>query len=182
MASKTRRNKMVRNYILALVSALLTGVNAPPVFAEDPATITIPERMPFAAGTRVTDEVRTECDLEHKLAGYVKSYLEQTHYNIKVTHDDLAQLDDKHLAVQIIGVHAAGPGTGSWETGGGSVVTIKAELKEGGKTIDTFSYYRKSVSGFGTCGPLANCVKTLGKDITRWLVKINPPPRKETSE
>ena len=167
---------MARRDYFACVLALIISVSASLVIAEETPIITIPDRMLFAEGTRVPAEVRSECDLENKLAGYVKAYLEKAHYKVNATHEDLAQLDGKILDVQIIGVHAAGPGTGSWETGGGSVVTIKAELKEGGNTIDTFSYYRKSVSGFGTCGPLVNCVKTLGKDITSWLVKTNPPP------
>ncbi len=132
--------------------------------------------MPFEQGIQVPADVRTECDLENKLAGYVRSYLEQAHYKVNVTHEDLDQLDGKVLAVRIIGVHATGPGTGSWETGGGSVVTIRVELQERGKTIDSFSYYRKSVSGSGACGPLTNCVKKLWQDISKWLVKINPPP------
>lgn len=167
---------MARTYIFACVIALKISLSTSPLFAENIPVITIPDRMPFAQETRVPANVRTECDLENKLAGYVKSYLELAHYKVNVAHEDLDQLDGKVLAVRIIGVHAAGPGTGSWQTGGGSVVTIRAELQERGKTVDSFSYYRKSVSGSGTCGPLTNCVKTLGKDISRWLVKINPPP------
>ena len=166
MASKVRRNEMVRITVFTCVMALTICAFCSRVCAEEAPIITIPDRMPFAEGTRVPAEVRSECDLENKLAGYVKTYLENAHYKVNVAHAGLAQLDGKILAVQIISVHAAGPGTGSWETGGGSVVTIKAELKENGNTIDTFSYYRKSVSGIGACGPLANCVKTLGKTFS----------------
>lgn len=166
---------MACNYMKTLSISLILAVISSPVFSGEPYHITVNDRMQFEEGIKVPDEVRKDCDLETKLAGYVKKYLENAHFAVSTVPAIDNKLRGKFLDVKMIGVHA--DDFGSWETGGGSMVVIKAELKENGKKIDTFKFYRKSNRRFSSvCSLLHNCVNTLGKDITKWMVRINPPP------
>jgi len=162
-------------HMIAFIVSLSIAMISLPTFSDELPLIKISDRMPYAKGIKVPEKVRTECELESKLAKHVKSYLEKNRFKVSVIHGDGIKHSGQFLDVRMIGVH--GDDFGSWESGGGSMVVIKAEFNQNGKTIDTFSFYRKSNRRFqGICGLLENCVKTLGKDISGWLVRINPPP------
>jgi len=162
--------------MIAILVALSISVISTPTFPDVLKTIILLDRMPYAEGVKVSDEVRAECKLETKLAESVKTHLEKTHFKVSVTQEEDIKRGGKFLDVRMIGVHADEFGW-SWQTGGGSMVTIKAELKENGEMTNTFSYYRHSNRRFsGVCELLENCVNALGKDIARWIVRISPPP------
>lgn len=152
------------------MTALVIGTLSPRVFADDSQIITIADKMTFAEGVQVADAIRSECNLESKFANFVKAYLEEAHFQVHTTKEDLARQTGKVLDVHIISVHGS---SGFWDgSGSGSMVTMRATLRENGEPLKSFAYYRKSVRRFaGVCDLLESCVNTLGRDVANWVAQ-----------
>ncbi len=130
-------------------------------------TLAVPDSIPFAEDADVPAAVLNECNLNSKLAQFVRSYSKK-HFN-KVISIDAAGDNDKKLSISITDVH--GSGGGAWS--GGKSVKIEGTLTQNGKILGTFRALRASGGGAfggykGTCSILGRCVKTLGKDVAAW--------------
>lgn len=140
------------------------------LYADTAPVITISDTIPYAEGIKVPDDIRNDCKLNTVMVGYLNEYLMESGYIVNIAGKDTPRHDGVVLEVQIIGVSAQ-PGT-DWSRGGGSTLTIRANLIENAMTIDSYANYRKSNRRFSDeCGMLINGAKTLSKDITRWLLK-----------
>jgi len=139
---------------------------ASPATAE---TYTLSSAVPFADGSGASDQVESECKLESKLPGFIKSAAKR---GITVVLNDgpLDDVEGKVLFIEI--THILGTGGGAWS--GPKAVSAKGELREAGEVIASFNSTRYSTGGAfggfkGTCSILGRCVKSMGKDIAKWL-------------
>ncbi|NOQ35507.1 MAG: hypothetical protein GQ569_06380 [Methylococcaceae bacterium] len=118
----------------------------------------------FSNPDEVRDAVKNECNLKEKLTSYIKKNIDGQ-YNIVENSMNAAVLE-----IEISEAH--GNSGGAWS--GSKMVMIKGELKRGGQLISSFKAKRFSGGGMfagfkGTCAILGRCVRTLGKDVAKWL-------------
>ncbi len=160
---------MRRSTTIAMTLTLIcaAGLLAPVAHAQK-ATVTLSRVLEFAEGSGATANVKSECKLETKLPGFVKSYAKGM--NIVLADDVSESTEGRVLHIEITQV--IGPGGGAWS--GAKSVGVKGELTENGEVIGSFIALRYSGGGAfggykGTCSILGRCVKTLGSDIATWL-------------
>ncbi len=130
-------------------------------------TLAISDSIPFAEDADVPAAVRNECNLNTKLAKFIRTYAAK-HFDKVVSISD-ADKNSKKLTISITDVH--GQGGGAWS--GSKSVKIEGTLTQNGKVLGTFRALRASGGGAfggykGTCSILGRCVKTLGKDVAAW--------------
>lgn len=149
-----------------LATVFIFCVAAAPATAE---TYTLSSAVPFAEGSGASDEVESECKLESKLPGFIKSAAKRG-ITVVLTDESLDDVEGKVLFIEISNV--LGTGGGAWS--GPKTVSAKGELREAGEVIGSFTATRYSTGGAfggfkGTCSILGRCVKSMGKDIANWL-------------
>lgn len=133
-------------------------------------TIIIQKTARFEEGLAVTEAVRTECQLETKIPDFTEEFAKNAFDKIVMEESVSEKTPGKAVKITITGVAGAGGGLYS----GPKFVSIKATLWQDGKVIGTLASSRVTSGGAwgsykGTCGLLARCAKTLGKDIATWL-------------
>jgi len=151
-----------------LATVFIFCIAASPATAE---TYSISNSLPFADGSGASDEVESECKLESKLPNFIKSAAKRG-ITVLLTDEPLDDVEGKVLFIEI--THILGTGGGAWS--GPKAVSAKGELREAGEVIGSFNATRYSTGGAfggfkGTCSILGRCVKSMGKDIARWLSK-----------
>jgi hypothetical protein len=137
------------------------------VFAE---SVVIDDKINFAKGADIKSAVKNECGLEDKFANFLDQYISDTGITVVRASSDAAKSVDKRLHIEIDRV--VGAGGGGWT--GGKMVHAVGKLTENGKVIGSFSVQRSSSGGAfgafkGTCSLLGRDVKTMAKDVSKWL-------------
>jgi len=149
-----------------LATVFLFSLVTSPASAE---TYSVSGSLPFADGSGASREVQSECKLESKLPGFIRSAAKRG-ITVSVTDVPLDDVEGKVLHIEF--THVLGTGGGAWS--GPKAVTVQGELREAGEVIGSFTSTRYSTGGAfggfkGTCSILGRCVKAMGKDIARWL-------------
>lgn len=136
--------------------------------------LNLQKTVPYKPGIDVPAAVKLECELPKKLAEYTKSAAEDDFATINVLDAPSKTTSGRTLIMQIVGIDAAPGGRYTGRKG----VSIEGSLWENGKVIGNFQATRYSSGGGGfahhykgTCKILARDVKTLGKDVAKWLQK-----------
>ena len=125
----------------------------------------------FADNAQVPTNVREECHgVTTKLTDAVVKY--GTSQGLKVmAHPEVnSEQAGKVIKVSITGMYSAGNAF----IGHRKSATVKAELFQDGKLIDSADYTRDSGGGVfggfkGSCAVLEHTVNTLGNDVAKWL-------------
>ena len=118
--------------------------------------------VPYAQNNRVTEAIKTECELGEQLAASVKA-----HASVPV--ELVAQAPGAGRVLQLEIVDAV-----SMDNGFLKYTRIKGTLLEGGQKVAGFKGRRNSMGGAfgrfgGTCSILGRTVEALGQDIGLWL-------------
>lgn len=136
--------------------------------------LNLQKAVPYKSGITVPPAVKLECDLPKKLAEYTKASAENDYAKINVLDNPSKNAPGRTLTMQIVGIDAAAGGVYTGKKG----VSIEGSLWDNGKMIGNFQATRYSTGGAsfgyqykGTCAILARDVKTLGKDVAKWLQK-----------
>ena len=134
-------------------------------------SVLVSSSIPYAANAVVNAKVKSECQLDTKLASFIDSYGQSSGVDVALIDKPLTKKSKgKVLLVEITNVQAAGGGVWS----GAKSVSVSGKLFENGKLIGDFTGSRYTSGGLfggfkGTCSLVGRCVKTLGKDIGQWL-------------
>lgn len=123
--------------------------------------VSIPRVTPYADGIGTVD-VRTKCDWNSKISGYIAHYAETP---VSVTDADVSQMGGKVLTLKITAVHAIGGG--GWT--GPKWAEVRGQLHDGGKLVGSFTALQHSSVGLTACRSLNHLAKELGDDIADWL-------------
>lgn len=147
-----------------LLSQTLFPLNA---YADDAIYVT--NLIAFKKDAYIRKNIISECSLETKLPGFIKSFGDSGGVNIVLV--DKLPLNPTKITLQIEIVDAQGGGGGAWS--GAKFVRVEGKLKKGSKTLGSFRGQRTSSGGFmggfkSTCAILGRCVKALGRDIANW--------------
>ena len=130
-------------------------------------SVTISWPIEFTETSGASDNVKAECSLPAQVPQYIKRYAKEM--NVVLANDVSDNTEGWVLHVEIVNV--IGTGGGTWS--GPKSVTVQGKLTENGEIIGTFTATRATgrsgAGGHGTCSMLDRCMKTLGKDIARWL-------------
>jgi len=126
-----------------------------------PATTILPATYADTSGA--TDNVKSECQLEEKLAAYI------------VEAAPGSSLGSSAGAGRVLQVQIAtviGAGGGAWS--GNKTLEVSGTLTDGPTTLGTFRGRRSTGGGAwggykGTCSLLQRDAKALGSDIADWL-------------
>jgi hypothetical protein len=162
--------------LLAALSGCATNGNKPPHAVQQTGTGTlIIKPIAFKKDAYIRDAVKQECNLDGKLTQFIKENAAGLYATI-VTDSNTGPVDAQVLTIEFEDVQGA-PG-GAWS--GPKSVVIKGSLSQKGKMLGDFKARRYSGGGMfagykGTCAILGRCVKTLGKDVAKWLA--NPTPQ-----
>jgi hypothetical protein len=137
------------------------------------SAISISKRVAYGADSGVPDKVRKECVIDSQLPDFIETYASKN--DIAVVQKDAAvSSKDKGRVLVVEFSDVVGASGGAWT--GAKTVSVSGELFDNGKKVGSFKGRRSSGGGAwgaykGTCSILGRCVKTLGKDISDWLVK-----------
>ncbi len=132
--------------------------------------VTLITPIPFAESAEVREDIRDECRLQEKLAGFIKQFSAEENIQVRMSSGPAASVDGQVLQVSITDVYAPGGGAFS----GGKSVTVKGALTENGQSLGSFKARRISGGGpfavfKGTCDIVGRDVETLGSDIAGFL-------------
>lgn len=161
---------MTLSVLLACSSGCATNSNKPLQVEQHTGTGTlIIKPIAFRNDAYIRDAVKQECNLDGKLAEFIKENAAGQYANI-VTDSDTGPAHAQILTVEIEEVQ--GDAGGAWS--GAKVVMIKGSLSQKGKILGDFKARRYSGGGMfggykGTCAILGRCVKTLGRDVAEWM-------------
>ncbi|MFL0801208.1 MAG: hypothetical protein K6L80_12205 [Agarilytica sp.] len=139
----------------------------------DNKIITITDSAQYIDKEVVATNIANECtSLGAQFSDSTANYL--TKYGWKVKRESTLPKKDITLKLSIKNAISAG---NAW-SGHRKSVSIKAEVYKNGELIDTYTGTRNSGGGFGagfkgSCKVLHRCVKTLGKDVSKWLNSTN---------
>lgn len=137
------------------------------------SAVSVSKRVAYGADSGVPDKVRKECVIDKQLPEFIESFASKNNIAV-VKKDGAVSSKDKGKVLVMEFSDVVGVSGGAWS--GPKTVAVSGELFENGKKIGSFKGRRTSGGGAwgaykGTCSILGRCVKTLGKDISDWLVK-----------
>jgi hypothetical protein len=142
------------------IGCLLVATLAPAI--AHAGGVTVSREIAYAKAATVREQVRNECGLQTVIpAAIAQNFV------------DVELVDGRgNLELEITDAH--GPGGGAFS--GPKWVEVKGTLRRGGKTLDFRAKRFSAMDMFsgGTCGILAKCGRSIGKDIAAWLT--NPTP------
>jgi len=162
--------KIDRRFVGIAMSVLLAVSIAVPASAEGEAKkkpLTIKSPATFEKGVVLREAVKAECQLPTKLPAYIQDFAKK---RSEVTlAEKIGESKGRTLSVVFEEVREAG-------TAGPKAVTVKGELRDGGKVVGTIRARRSTIGGplgafGGACGILHRCLKALGKDLAGWAEK-----------
>lgn len=159
--------RIARGVGLAVAIAAIAWVaGAAPARA---GVVKVQTTIPFSEGSGASQNVQDECQLETKVPAYLNQYSDEVELVSGATGSA-----GRVLELEITEVHAPGGGTFS----GAKSMSVSGTLREDGRKVGSFTARRYSGGGVfggykGTCGIVARCAKTIGKDISRWLQDPN---------
>ena len=158
---------MKRTYLFLLISSLIAPLSA---FAEESIFVQVPALIDPAAP--IAAKVKSECGVEMLLGNHTVSAMSKSGASIKsAATPEEAGLDQ---FVQLTILSAQGFGGGAWS--GPKSITVRAELRQGGKAIDSTILTRATnggaFAGFkGTCSMFERVTVALGKDVAAWVAR-----------
>ena len=125
----------------------------------------------FADNAQVPTNVREECHgVAIKLTDAIVKYGTNQGLTVMANPEVTPEQAGKVVKVSITGMYSAGNAF----IGHRKSASVKAELFQDGKLIDSTDYTRDSNGGFlggfkGSCAVLEHTVNTLGNDVAKWL-------------
>ena len=125
----------------------------------------------FADNAQVPTNVREECHgVAIKLTDAVVKYGNNQGLKVLANPEVTPTQPGKVVKVSITGMYSAGNAF----IGHRKSASVKAELYQDGKLLDSTDYTRDSNGGFlggfkGSCAVLEHTVNTLGNDVAKWL-------------
>ncbi|OGB25812.1 MAG: hypothetical protein A3I66_05430 [Burkholderiales bacterium RIFCSPLOWO2_02_FULL_57_36] len=124
----------------------------------------------YDAQAMVGRKIREECALENLLGNHVYERVSQNFPGSLQIKDPGAAGSDKVLHLTILSVR--GVGGGAWS--GPKSMTMRADLVQNGKVLQTTIKKRSSTGGafgayLGTCSILERDAQALGVDVAQWL-------------
>ena len=133
------------------------------------SNILVIKPISFNNDNHIRDAVKNECNLNGKLIQFIEKNA-ASHYSNILTDIKSTPTNAQVLTIEIEQVQ--GGSGGAWS--GGKSVLINGTLTQKGKELGNFKARRYSGGGVfaaykGTCAILGRCVKTLGKDVAKWL-------------
>lgn len=134
------------------------------------ADISMLSNSPYEDEDEIRQNILQECTkLGSKLSSFTQSFAKKKGININLV-DSLQGVEGKTLTVHMTDAVSSGNAF----IGHRKFVEIEGTLWENGKKIASFKGQRSSGGGAfagykSSCSVLGRCVKTLGKDIARWL-------------
>jgi hypothetical protein len=133
--------------------------------------VTLKTPIEFASRGEIRDAVIDECRLQDKLQQFITEFSATRNITIEPSNGPVDGASGKVLVVEITEVYAPGGGAFS----GGKAVTIEGELTENGAALGSLRARRISGGGAfavfkGTCDILGRDVRTLGDDVSQFLV------------
>ena len=134
-------------------------------------SVTLLSEIPYAEDAKIRANVRRECvNLGTKLAKFTQKFGKK--YGVDVQHTDNLDTTGDGRVLDLVITNAVSRGNAFM--GHRKYVDIAGTLWENGNKVASFTGTRISGGGVfagykGSCSVLGRCVKTLGKDIARWL-------------
>jgi hypothetical protein len=124
----------------------------------------------YSSNSRVAQNIKSECHLDTKLITFITEEASAKGMTVKVS--DNIPADAIELKVEITDAISSGNAF----IGHRKVTSISGNLLQSGKSIGTFEAARQSGGGMfaqfkGSCAVLGRTVKTLGSDVSNWMVK-----------
>ena len=130
--------------------------------------VTVSREIAYAKGASAREQIQSECGLQTVIPAAIAQ-----------NFADVELVDGRgNLAIEITNVH--GPGGGAFS--GPKWVEVEGTLRRGGKAVSFRAkrYSAMDIFSGGTCGILAKCGRSIGKDIATWLT--NPTPDAELGD
>lgn len=150
-----------------------SNASAKATVANNSQSIYINTLSGFSDNAQVPTNVREECyGVFSTLSDAVVKYGNSQGLSIQSKPDVTPEQQGKVVKVSITGMYSAGNAF----IGHRKSASVKAELYQDGKLIDSADYTRNSSGGFlggfkGSCSVLEHTVNTLGNDVAKWLKK-----------
>lgn len=143
---------------------------APLAHAQEKLLVQVP--AVYDAQAAVGQKIREECALDMLIGNHVHERVSQNFPGSLQIKDVSAAGSDKVLQLTILS--AQGAGGGGWS--GPKSVTIRADLMQNGKVVQTTVKHRSSTGGMfggmtGTCSILERDARALAVDIAQWLAR-----------
>ena len=134
-------------------------------------TYTVAKSVPFGENSTASSDVKASCTLDTRLPEFIAAAAKRG-VDVVISPDSLDDAEGKVLHLEIVNV--LGTGGGAWS--GPKSVTVEGKLYENGELIGSFTASRFSSGGAfggfkGTCAILGRCIKSIGKDVAKWLKK-----------
>ncbi len=131
-------------------------------------TIYISSVAPYAAKSRIADNIKIECTLNKQLMDFIQEFALNEGLDVKIKNKPSSK--DIILKVEITDAVSRG---GAFR-GHRKFVVISGNLVQGDKSYGSFKAARMSGGGVfggykGSCSVLGRTVKALGKDVSKWL-------------
>lgn len=172
-ASTTNDNAASTKSTSSTAQPAAKTVTAPATVAK--GTIYINSLSGFSDNAQVPNNVRQECHgVFSKLSDAVVKYGNAQGLKVQSNPQVTTEQQGKVVKVSITGMYSAGNAF----IGHRKSASVKAELYQDGKLVDTTDYTRNSGGGFlggfkGSCAVLEHTVNTLGNDVAKWLKAKN---------
>jgi hypothetical protein len=164
-----------RIYLVVLLGLMLTACQSsrhqPKVVAYTGTGILVIDQIDFAENLPIRKSVREECRLPEKLTSFIDQFAAE-HYSQILTNTDISTVPAGTRVLKIKITDVKGFAGGAWS--GGKSVSIAGTLLKDGKVLGDFKARRVSGGGMfaefkGTCSILGRCVKSLARDVAKWL-------------
>lgn len=162
--------------ISALLAVFVIGCGAsdpkaPSIKVNPKTAIKIQKMIPFQKGARIAVNIRNECNLQDQLSSFIKAYSLGEGIGIVRKNRISKKSKGKTLIVAI----TDSVSSGNAFIGHRKFTSIKGALYNSGKKQAGFTASRLSgggaFAGFkGSCSVLGRTVKTLGSDVSLWLM------------
>lgn len=157
--------------LLVLLALAVTATSL--AHAQEKLLVQVP--AVYDAQAAVAQRIRDECALESLIGNHVFERVSEKFPASLQIKDPAAAGSGKVLHLTILSAHGAGGG--SWS--GPKSITMRADLVQDGKVLQTTVKRRSSSGGVlggfkGTCDILERDAQALGKDIAHWLGRSAP--------
>jgi hypothetical protein len=152
-----------------LIPTILALCVAPLAGADQTIAVVVPALLD--ANAAISGKVKQECEIDVKLGNQVYQSVSEKYPGAEQIPSSSQIASDRNV-VRVTVVGALGAGGGAWS--GPKSITIRADLLQGSKVIDTKTLSRQSGGGAfggfkGTCGIMDRITVALGRDVASWL-------------